>query len=85
MTDEGAAPAGSDQARSVELGEARRLTPEESERLLGETRPDLDARERNIRPVRKAMGPTGQGRGLLGGEESPPPSDAVSPTDPAEE
>jgi len=80
-----AAPGGSDQAREVRLGEAQQRAPGEPGSLGAEAPPDLDARERNIRTVRKAMGPTGIGIGLRSGVEAAPPPDDVPPTDPARE
>lgn len=79
-----AAPSGSGQAREVRLGEARQLAPGGPGQLSAEAPPDLDARERSIRPVRKAMGPTGVGVGLRRGVDAAPPPD-VPPTDPAEQ
>jgi hypothetical protein len=80
-SDEGeSTPSGTDEARQAEAGPAQELPPDH-DRRQSDIRPDLDARQRNIRAVRKPAGPsTGTGDTAA---DAPPPDD-VPPTDPEE-
>jgi hypothetical protein len=49
------APDGDEESTSVQVGEPARES--DAERSVREERPDLDERERRIRPQRKPMGP----------------------------
>lgn len=69
---QGPAPAGRDEAQTVELGEPERMGDEEGR---PQARPDLDAREERISPRRKPAGPPLRDAA----DESPP----VERTEPA--
>lgn len=85
--DEEFGPSGSSESRSIEVGPANEVDPEERAQAdLDEARPDLDLRQRNISETRRPMGPPLESDEDRAEADEPPgesPDEAdVDPTDP---
>ena len=83
QSDEEFGPSGSTEAHQVDVGEATEVDPQERARAARkETRPNLDARQRNISTTRRPMGPPRPRSDEERAESPVPEENNLEPTDP---